>query len=84
MNRDMCLKLNFKLFYFQYRCLRGRQCDATGPLAVASGDGPRQMVRRVHQLVPPHEVEAHHHRTLPRHQREYRALSPDTVRFYRK
>ena len=52
----------------QHHRLRGRVGDAAGEVALAAGAGEDQVGGRVHQLVPPHEDQAHHHRPLPRGQ----------------
>ena len=50
----------------QHHRVRGRVCDAAGAVAVAAGAGAHQVGGRLHQLVPPHEDQAHNHRPLPR------------------
>ncbi len=86
---NCCFFIFFKKNLFpQHPRVRGRRRPYPGPLPLEAGAGQDQVVWGIHQLVPPHEDKAHHHRALPGGQREQRAMSPQQVkslfRFSRK
>uniref|UniRef100_A0A8D8BFY1 (northern house mosquito) hypothetical protein n=1 Tax=Culex pipiens TaxID=7175 RepID=A0A8D8BFY1_CULPI len=56
--------------------VRGWFGDVAGSIAVATGAGPYQVGRWLHQLVPPDEDPTSDHGSLPGRQREQRA-DPD-------
>ena len=66
---------------FQHCRLRRWQRDATSQVPLATGDGQGQVVRRLHQLVPPYEAAPHYHGPLPWNQREHGTMSSYSVSY---